>query len=145
MSRVLISSKMASWNVDAYVLAGVPAADMENGTIVTLGAMNDDHSYAITASATGDYIVDGKLPASDVMSQVLVDPRYFTNKANLPTSIRKLMQGDHIKVTATGLTPGQYATGAYAASASESKFYVCKREDIAIGQELVEAYILRVL
>lgn len=154
MANVLITSKVASMNVDAMVLAGVPSADIDNGKLVTLGAMRDDYAYAITpatATSTSCWIVDGKLPSSDINGQILNDPRYFTNKANIPTSIRYLVPHvDHIKVIIPATSSpavGKYvdATGAVAASAPTNGTYfaIVKKDKIVIGQEVVDAYILR--
>lgn len=156
--KVLITSGIAATNVDSLVLCGIAPSDMDNGTLVTLGNIglraNGGFEYnvaAATAASTGCYIVATPIPGTntDLALQVYNDPRYFYNQTGAPMSLRRLVPGDHIEVVGvTGLTVGQYATAVYGASASAPQsgtyFTVVAAHTVAIGQEVVPSFILRV-
>lgn len=165
---VFISTLMASWDVDSYRIAGVANTVMDNGTVVNLGAMGlattatarqntiGGYEYVVTAAAdaTGKlYIVDTPLPGATVEMQVMEDPRYFYNEVGRPLSLRKLVDGDHIELTAPGFAadPVNDAVGTekYTVAAgkfskdSAGKFVLVAKKTIAIGVEDVASYILR--
>ena len=159
---VMISTSMASWDVDSYRLAGVATADMDNGTVVELGDMalgtnpvTGGYEYNVAVSATGAgklYLVDTPLPGTgvNIEAQVYSDPRYFYNMAGQPMSLRKLVDGDHIELTAAAFTTAPTAVGQTVGVAngkfvqgSTGKFKVVAIKTLAIGTEVVPSYVLR--
>lgn len=96
------ASKMVSANVDANVLAGIcKTADLDNGTLVTLGKMNYDTTtgkvkgfeYEVTpatAAAAGLWVVDAPEVGYTAEMQIHNDPRYFYNEAGKAFTIRRL-------------------------------------------------------
>lgn len=103
--------RICATNVDAYNCDGIYAgADVDNGVLVTLDKMNLDsnsnvngfeYTVALGAEAsTGVWLVATPEVGYTVEQQVLADPRYFTNAAGRPMSLRYLVPGiDVIEVT----------------------------------------------
>lgn len=173
-NAVINTSAMAAENVSAYKKVGVyTSADVMNGTIVTLGAMNvdgtskvvKDFSYAVAlgtaniAAGTDFYIVvTPEIPAG--VANVYDDPREFTNKAGKPLSLNRVLVGDTIEVTAevfasandfpiaseVGYVIPTAANGKLGTPASSSDYAAFKVEALStmtFGNELVSSCILR--
>lgn len=147
----------AFWDVDSYNLVGICAnSDVDNGTFLKLGAMSpaDDGAYefAVTADATdAEYIAGTPAQGYGVVAQVYDDPRYFTNEAGKPISVKHLVKGDCIEVTQDStvtLVVNQYAkvvAGKLAAetAAASAHFKVLSvTSTMDIGGELVPTWIL---
>lgn len=146
----------AFWDVDSYNLVGIAATEMDNGTFVDLGAMspaNDGaYEFTVTAAATsGEYVCGTPAQGYNVAAQVYDDPRYFTNEAGKPISVKKLVKGDCIELTqATDITlvVNQYAkvtAGKLVASATadDAEFKVLSiTSTMDIGGDLVPTWIL---
>lgn len=146
----------AYWDVDSYNLVGIAAADMDNGTFVDLGEMSPAgdgaYEFTVTAAATsGEYVCGTPAQGYDVATQVYDDPRYFTNVAGKPISVKKLVKGDCIELTqdaAIALVVNQYAKVAdgklvAAAAAEGAEFKVLSTTStMDIGGELVATWIL---
>lgn len=146
----------AFWDVDSYNLVGIATTEMDNGTFVDLGNMSpaDDGAYefTVTAAATsGEYVCGTPAQGYGAIAQIYDDPRYFTNEAGKPISVKKLVKGDCIELTQTTditLTVNQYAkvaTGKLvaAAAADGAEFKVLSTTStMDIGGELVPTWIL---
>lgn len=146
----------AFWDVDSFNLVGIAAADMDNGTFVDLGEMSPaaDGAYEFTvtaAASSGEYVCGTPAQGYGIAAQVYDDPRYFTNVAGKPISVKKLIKGDCIELTqidGTTLVVNQYATvsnGALvaASSADDAEFKVLSTTStMDIGGELVPTWIL---
>lgn len=147
----------AFWDVDSYNLVGICAgSDVDNGTFLKLGAMspaNDGaYEFVVTADAIdAEYIAGTPAQGYNVAAQVYDDPRYFTNEAGKPISVKHLVKGDCIEVTQNTdvtLTVGQYAkveAGKLAAetTAASAHFSVLSTTStMDIGGELVPTWIL---
>ena len=157
--------KCTCWDVDAYNCAGVGTVDIDNGTLVTRGAMalNDtvpggfEFNVALpAANATHLWIVDTPEVGSDIEMQMMDDPRYFYNKAGRPMSLRYLVpEVDFIEVPqdaiadgavngfVTVTTQGKYAA-AKAAPQAGTYFVIAAEHYMAIGLEVVPTFILQV-
>lgn len=105
------TARICATNVDAYNCDGIyTAADVDNGVLVTLGQMNldaqsniDGFEYTVTlasANSKGVWLVATPEVGYTIEQQMLADPRYFTNAAGRPMSLRYLVPGvDVIEVT----------------------------------------------
>lgn len=154
--NVFNGTHCAFWDVDAYNLVGIATTDIDNGMFLKLGAMSPAsdgaYEFTVTADATdGEYIAGTPAQGYGIDAQVYDDPRYFTNVAGKPISVKHLVKGDCIELTQmTGitLTAGQYATvasGKLVAASSETgaAFKVLSTTStMDIGGELVKTWIL---
>jgi len=111
----------ASWDVDAYTLAGVAATDLDNGVFVTLTNMNTNVSNEINgyeydiAPADGTsasvWVIDTPEVGSTLEMQLMSDPRYFYNIAGKPMALRYLVpKVDCIEVNANCFVGGTMPT-----------------------------------
>lgn len=133
------ASKMVSANVDANVLAGIcKTADLDNGTLVTLGKMNYDTTtgkvkgfeYDVTpatAAADGLWIVDAPEVGYTPEMQIYNDPRYFYNEQGRAFTIRALNAGvDVFELSAAAFEDATLPTadkiGQYVQSVANGKF-----------------------
>lgn len=149
----------AFWDVDAYNMVGIAAADIDNGTFLTLGdmspAQDGAYEYTVTAGVSTDLIAGTPPQGYNVDAQVYDDPRYFTNEAGKPISVKRLVKGDVIELTVGAFTADP-ATNKYAkvvangkltaqSSDANADFKIEGTESISIGGEAVTGYILRKL
>lgn len=149
----------AFWDVDAYNMVGIAAADIDNGTFLTLGdmspAQDGAYEYTVTAGVSTDLIAGTPPQGYNVDAQVYDDPRYFTNEAGKPISVKRLVKGDVIELTVGAFTEAP-ATNKYAkvvangkltaqSSDANADFKIEGTESISIGGEAVTGYILRKL
>lgn len=154
----------AAWDVDSLNLVGICAgADIDNGNFVTLGDMNVDatskvvggYEFAVTSATTtsADYIVATPVVGSDIEMQIHSDPRYFYNKAGQPMSVKRLLIGDCIEVTAAAFstaptvgasTHAKVTAGKLVAQANDTgaQFKILGVVNLDIGQDIVPAYVL---
>lgn len=149
----------AFWDVDAYNMVGIAAADIDNGTFLTLGdmspAQDGAYEFTVTAGVSTDLIAGTPPQGYNVDAQVYDDPRYFTNEAGKPISVKRLVKGDIIELTVGAFTvdpaANKYAKvvagGKLTAQASDvnADFKIEGTESISIGGEAVTGYILRKL
>lgn len=149
----------AFWDVDAYNMVGIAAADIDNGTFLTLGdmspAQDGAYEFTVTAGVSTDLIAGTPPQGYNVDAQVYDDPRYFTNEAGKPISVKRLVKGDVIELTVGAFTvnpaANKYAKvvagGKLTAQASDANadFKIEGTENISIGGEAVTGYILRKL
>ena len=111
------------WDVNAYNRAGVYAtADIDNGVCVVLNGINKDsttnvingYEYNVTpatAESTSVWIVDSPEVGYSPEAQLYDDPRYFTNEAGKPMSIKYLQPiVDVIEVDANAFVAGALPT-----------------------------------
>lgn len=145
----------AYWDVDSLNLVGVSDADIDNGTFLTLGAMSPAGAYefAVSAGANPDLIAGTPPQGYNVDAQVYDDPRYFTNEAGKPISVKRLIKGDCIEVsvgafTAEPATSATFATvqdtGKMTANTTESgaHFKVLGARTMDIGGEAIKTWVL---
>lgn len=149
----------AFWDVDAYNMVGIAAADIDNGTFLTLGdmspAQDGAYEFTVTAGVSTDLIAGTPPQGYNVDAQVYDDPRYFTNEAGKPISVKRLVKGDVIELTVGAFTTdpaaNKYAKvvagGKLTAQSSDANadFKIEGTENISIGGEAVTGYILRKL
>lgn len=149
----------AFWDVDAYNMVGIAAADIDNGTFLTLGdmspAQDGAYEFTVTAGVSTDLIAGTPPQGYNVDAQVYDDPRYFTNEAGKPISVKRLVKGDVIELTVGAFTAdpaaNKYAKvvtgGKLTAQSSDANadFKIEGTENISIGGEAVTGYILRKL
>lgn len=152
-------------DVDAYNCAGIGEVDIDNGTLVTRGAMAIEdvapggfefHVSLPAANAEHLWIVDTPEVGANIEMQMMDDPRYFYNPAGRPMSLRYLVpEVDFIEIPQSAITGGaveKYATvttsGLYAVSndapVSGTYFYIAAEHSISIGLEVVPTFILQV-
>lgn len=149
----------AFWDVDAYNMVGIAAADIDNGTFLTLGdmspAQDGAYEYTVQAGVSTDLIAGTPPQGYNVDAQVYDDPRYFTNEAGKPISVKRLVKGDVIELTVGAFTEAPaankyakvVANGKLTAQSSDTNadFKIEGTESISIGGEAVTGYILRKL
>lgn len=149
----------AFWDVDAYNMVGIAATDIDNGTFLTLGdmspAQDGAYEFTVTADVSTDLIAGTPPQGYNVDAQVYDDPRYFTNEAGKPISVKRLVKGDVIELTVGAFTAdpaaNKYAKvvagGKLTAQAIDTNadFKIEGTESISIGGEAVTGYILRKL
>jgi hypothetical protein len=163
--------KMASTNVDSYVVSVQNTVDMDNGSMVVLGDRIPGQPEIYACSAPTDVATqEVLLVESPVLVEVngfrldIDDPTLFYNPANRPARARKLKVGDRFTITANGFsaapTVGQYAlpaNGSYllapAASITDSNgaplsvvaFKVVAQTTISVAGNKITAYELEVV
>lgn len=163
--------KMASTNVDSYVVSVQNTVDMDNGSMVVLGDRIPGQPEIYACSAPTDVATqEVLLVESPVLVEVngfrldIDDPTLFYNPANRPARARKLKVGDRFTITANGFsaapTVGQYALPANdsyllapAASITDSNgaplsvvaFKVVAQTTISVAGNKITAYELEVV
>lgn len=158
MAHTIVNGMHCAYmNVDAYNFCGIATADIDNGTILTLGDMklktNDGgFEFAVTAGGDGEFIAITPEVGYSLESQIYADPRYFTNKAGKPISVKRLVKGDSIEITVDGFTADP-ADSAYAkvdttgkltgqAAATGAAFKVLATHNMDVGSEIAKTWIL---
>lgn len=146
----------AYWDVDSLNLVGIAAADIDNGTFLTLGAMSPAgdgaYEFTVTADVNADLIAGTPPQGYNVEAQVYDDPRYFTNVAGKPISVKRLIKGDCIELSEGAFTAAP-ATNKYAkvvaggkltaqAADTGADFQIVGVRTMDIGGEFISAYVL---
>lgn len=158
MAHTVVNSMHCAFtNIDAYNLVGIATTDIDNGTFLTLGDMklktNDGGFEFSVSAATADSDLIAITPevGYDLASQIYDDPRYFTNKAGKPISVKRVVKGDVIEVTIDAFTADPStngyakvaATGKLTATATTSDAWkILAESHIDIGGESVKSWIL---
>ena len=139
----------AYWDVDSLNLVGIAATEIDNGTFLNLGAMSPagDGAYEFTVTA-------GANPPQgyNVDAQVYDDPRYFTNVAGKPISVKRLIKGDCIELSEGAFTAAP-STNKYAKVVANGKltaqtndtgadFQILGARTMDIGGEFIPTYVL---
>jgi len=174
---VINAAKVAATNVDSYNQVGIySSGDLQNGAIVTLGAMNVDstsklvqgYEYAVALAnnntASDAYIVASpEVPAG--IDNVYVDPRKFINLQGRPLALKKLVVGDLWEVSKDEFNSasdypetsevgyyvpvasanGKLGTPQSSAISGKISFKVEALTKMSVGDELVDACLLRVM
>lgn len=164
---------MIEKNMDgAMAFTGVGAVDIDGGTLVTIGDVDNYGRYQVTkqASGLGKYIALNpsehfvKIGDSDVMvAQPTVDPREYTNLAGRSIDLRLLELGMKVGLTAGNIKTGETVaekkyleasadgyTVEDSATASTTSLYVEKIVKMpfpqkGIGNEYADVYVCRVV
>lgn len=146
----------AFWDVDSLNLVGIAAADIDNGTFLTLGAMSPAgdgaYEFTVTVGANADLIAGTPPQGYNVDAQVYDDPRYFTNVAGKPISVKRLIKGDCIELSEGAFTAAP-ATNKYAkvvaggkltaqAADTGADFQIIGVRTMDIGGEFIPTYVL---
>ena len=146
----------AFWDVDSLNLVGIATTDIDNGTFLTLGAMSpkNDGAYEFTVQAgvNADLIAGTPPQGYNVDAQVYDDPRYFTNEAGKPISVKRLIKGDCIELSEGAFTAAP-ATNKYAkvvtggkltaqADNTNADFQIVGVRTMDIGGEFIPTYVL---
>lgn len=153
---ILNGTHCAYWDVDSLNLVGIAATDIDNGIFLTLGAMSPagDGAYEFTVQAGGNAdLIAGTPPQGyNVDAQVYDDPRYFTNKAGKPISVKRLIKGDCIELSEGAFTAApttnKYAkvvtSGKLTAQANDTgaDFQIIGARTMDIGGEFIPTYVL---
>lgn len=163
------TTRCTCWDVDAYNACGIAQTDMDNGQLVSLGAiqLNADpaggYEFAVTApqaNATNLWIID--TPEVGIgADNIYDDPRYFYNVAGRPMSMRYLNPiVDYVEVPASafsaGNAPADHATYKFASVGTDGRFAIAQTapaqgtyfaltgtHTINIGLESVVTYVLQ--
>ena len=146
----------AFWDVDSLNLCGIATTDIDNGTFLTLGDMSpaEDGAYefTVTAGVNADLIAGTPAVGYDAIGQIYDDPRYFTNEAGKPISVKRLIKGDCIELSEGAFT-AEPSTNKYAKVVAAGKltaqaadtgadFKIVGTRTMDIGGELVPTYVL---
>ena len=147
----------AYWDVDSYNMVGIAAADIDNGTFLTLGDMKlkdatGGYEFTVTAGKNADLIAGTPEVGYGLEAQIYADPRYFTNKAGKPISVKRLVKGDSIEITVDGFTATPGASDTYATVGANGKFTsgtttsapfkILATHNMDVGSEIVKTWIL---
>lgn len=153
---VLNGTHCAYWDVDSLNYVGIAAADIDNGTFLVLGEMSPAgdgaYEFTVTAGVNADLIAGTPPQGYNVDAQVYDDPRYFTNVAGKPISVKRLIKGDCIELTVGAFTvdpsTNKYAKvvagGKLTAQAADTgaDYKIIGTRTMDIGGELVPTYVL---
>ena len=146
----------AYWDVDSMNYVGIAQSDMDNGTFVKLGAIglasDGDYEFAVSADASPDLICGTPAQGYGIDAQIYDDPRYFTNVAGKPISVKRLVKGDCIELSAEAFT-AEPTTETYAtvqasgklnavSQASGAHFQILGKHSIDCGAEIVPTWVL---
>lgn len=163
---VVIKGRMASEDINSYLVSVQNTVDMENGSHVKVGSAiaGSPSTYSCTAPAdvTKDlvYIVESPVIIEINGLRVdLEDPTLFTNPANRPARARMLKVGDTLTISVDGFstapTVGKYAVpanGAYKLAPAVDltggttlAYQVLSSDNITVGQGKVACYKLQVV
>ena len=102
--------RCAATDVDAFTATGINTSnDIQNGYFVTLGDYQLSSAGAVTefvydvtlaaASTLDNWLVRTPEVGTDILTQMLADPRYFINVKGQPMQLVKPIKGDVIEVT----------------------------------------------
>lgn len=160
MAHTIVNGMHCAYmNVDAYNFCGIATTDIDNGTILTLGDMKlkdatGGFEFAVSAATTGDtaeFIAITPEVGYGLEAQIYADPRYFTNKAGKPISVKRLVKGDSIEITVDGFTADPVAS-TYAKVGANGKltgsttasdpFKILATHNMDVGSEIVKTWIL---
>ena len=144
------------WDCDALNLVGIATTDIDNGTFLTLGAMSPAgdgaYEFTVTAGVNADLIAGTPPQGYNVDAQVYDDPRYFTNVAGKPISVKRLIKGDCIELSEGAFTvapsTNKYAKvvagGKLTAQAADTgaDFQIVGVRTMDIGGEFIPTYVL---
>lgn len=146
----------AFWGVDSLNLVGIATTDIDNGTFLTLGAMSPAqdgaYEFTVTAGVNADLIAGTPSQGYNVDAQVYDDPRYFTNVAGKPISVKRLIKGDCIELSEGAFTAAP-STNKYAKVVDGGKltaqvndtgadFQIVGVRTMDIGGEFIPTYVL---
>ena len=146
----------AFWDVDSLNLVGIAATDIDNGTFLTLGdmspAQDGAYEFTVTAGVNADLIAGTPSQGYNVDAQVYDDPRYFTNVAGKPISVKRLIKGDCIELSEGAFTAAP-STNKYAKVVTGGKltaqvndtgadFQIVGVRTMDIGGEFIPTYVL---
>ena len=136
----------AFWDVDSLNYVGIAQSDMDNGTFVKLGAIglasDGGYEFAVSADASPDLICGTPAQGYGIDAQIYDDPRYFTNVAGKPISVKRLVKGDCIELSAEAFT-AEPTTETYATvQASGAHFQILGKHSIDCGAEIVPTWVL---
>lgn len=160
MAHTIVNGMHCAYmNVDAYNFCGIATTDIDNGTILTLGDMKlkdatGGFEFAVSAatdSGDADFIAITPEVGYDLEAQIYADPRYFTNKAGKPISVKRLVKGDSIEITVDGFTADPL-NSTYAKVGASGKltgsnmvsdpFKILATHNMDVGSEIVKTWIL---
>lgn len=144
------------WDCDALNLVGIAATDIDNGTFLTLGdmspAQDGAYEFTVTAGVNADLIAGTPPQGYNVDAQVYDDPRYFTNEAGKPISVKRLIKGDCIELSEDAFTAAPaadkyakvVANGKLTAQAADTgaDFQILGARTMDIGGEFIPTYVL---
>lgn len=154
---VFVGTHASYWDNDALNYVGIATTEMDNGTFVDLGAMspaNDGaYEFTVTASSTSaDFVCATPPQGYGVVAQVYDDPRYFTNEAGKPISVKYLPKYDCIELSEAGFTAAP-STETYAkvvagkltaqSDASGAQFKILGTRTMDIGGDFVNTWVLQ--
>lgn len=149
----------AYWDVDSLNLVGIAKEEIDNGTFLTLGEMspNSDGAYefAVTIGDNPDFVAGTPPQGYNVDAQVYDDPRYFTNEAGKPISVKHLIKGDCIEVSADAFKTEPTSSPTFAkvksgkleanSNGTDAHFKVLGTRTMDIGGEAIKTWVLRKL
>lgn len=148
----------AYWDVDSYNMVGIAAADIDNGTFLALSDMKlkdatGGYEFTVSVGQNADLIAGTPEVGYGLEEQIYADPRYFTNKAGKPISVKRLVKGDCIEVSVDAFTvaPNTTHLGAKVqktgkltsqVDVTDADFQILSTHTIDVGGELVKTWIL---
>lgn len=153
---VCVGTHAAFWDVDSLNLVGIATTDIDNGTFLTLGNMSPAgdgaYEFVVTAGVNAELIAITPPQGYNVDAQVYDDPRYFTNVAGKPISVKRLIKGDCIELSEGAFTvapsTNKYAKvvagGKLTAQAADTgaDFRILGTRTMDIGGEFIPTYVL---
>lgn len=163
-NAVIVMTRVQSQNIDALNRTAQGATDFPNGTPLTLAFPTATGSDVFTATkagagATGVWLAYSPEVNKNIVGGIVggLDPRNFTNKANIPFDAKKMVIGDIIQVstdffytgkdpaTVSGATVVELTANGFEAKVSATGGYtglgfkIGRKENITIAQGTVLA------
>lgn len=149
----------AYWDVDSLNLVGSSSEDIDNGTFLSLSLsgtsapVNRPYEFNVSAGANPDLIAGTPPQGYNVDAQVYDDPRYFTNEAGKPISVKRLLKGDCIELSVEGFTAEPSSNHSFAKVQDSGKlttsavkdgahFELVGQRTMDIGGELIKTWVL---
>lgn len=158
---VAIGTHACFWDVDALNLVGIGEEDIDNGRFVVLGNIVKDSTsdvlgeyvFEVEVGESNDYIALTPPEGYGVEASLYADPRYFTNEAGKPISVKRLYVGDCIEVSencfSTAPTAGTSTHASVdsdgmlvASTTSTDAFKILASHAFDIGNAQVKSWIL---
>lgn len=167
----IIESKLSAKDVGALKLSAVATTDVDGGTLVSVAGINSDGLYVATKATSGAGLYMAYNPSEHLTAVdgnfyagLSKDPRDYTNIANRPMDLAKLVVGDRVTLTAGNIKTADVASVAVgkfleqgstgyevkdSATASTTSLEVLAVNEIpfpqkGIGMEFAKGYFCRV-
>lgn len=160
----------AAWDIDSFVRDAKATTDIDNGTLVVMGAIDNtaesinQYVFSVTpasAASTGVWLIRTPEVGTTLDMQMYNDPRHFYNEAGRVMTALHLVPGvdcvefdancfadpDSLPTAVNNLVPigddGKLGTPTNSAPQTGAYFKYLGTKNIDIGADLVPVYVLQ--